>query len=169
MRAMVKVPLHHAEPGPGAARPAGSVPGRAGRRAGRVAADGDLHRERPLPALAAAGVHDRTVLRSDGGQDVRPGRRGGGGPMKPFIAPRLRKPAVSALTGVLFAVAWLVHGGSLWWISILAVIVGGARALSLYQIGGQDTDEGALAGSRADERQQLVGLRSRSLACNFAV
>jgi len=77
--------------------------------------------------------------------------------------------AVSALTGVLFAVAWLVHGGSLWWISILAVIVGGARALSLYQIGGQDTDEGALAGSRADERQQLVGLRSRSLACNFAV
>jgi CHASE2 domain-containing sensor protein len=36
-------------------------------------------------------------------------------------------------------------------------------------MGGQDTDEGALAGSRADERQQLVSLRSRALACNLAV
>jgi len=35
--------------------------------------------------------------------------------------------------------------------------------------GGEDTDEGALAGSRADERQTLVGLRSRALACHFAM
>jgi hypothetical protein len=89
--------------------------------------------------------------------------------MKSLITPRLRKPAVVALTGILFAVAWLVRGGALWWISIPALIAGIARAVSYYRLGGQDTDEGALAGSRADERQQLVGLRSRSLACNFAV
>jgi hypothetical protein len=29
-------------------------------------------------------------------------------------------------------------------------------------------DEGARAGSRADERQQLVGVRSRAVACNLA-
>ena len=34
---------------------------------------------------------------------------------------------------------------------------------------GKDTDEGALAGSRADERQKLLSLRSRALACNLAV
>ena len=35
-------------------------------------------------------------------------------------------------------------------------------------MGGTDTDEGARAGSRPDERQQLVSLRSRALACNLA-
>ena len=39
----------------------------------------------------------------------------------------------------------------------------------LYWMGGKDTDEGALAGSRADERQQVLSLRSRALACNLAV
>jgi hypothetical protein len=38
----------------------------------------------------------------------------------------------------------------------------------LYRLGGTDTDEGARAGSRADERQQLITLRSRALACNLA-
>ncbi len=88
--------------------------------------------------------------------------------MMPFIPPRLRKPAGVAFAGALFAAAWVVHGGKLWWVSILAVIAAAARAISLYRMGGKDTDEGALAGSRADERQQLVGLRSRALACNFA-
>ena len=89
--------------------------------------------------------------------------------MKSVITPRLRKPAFSALTGVLFAAAWLIHGGPLWWVSILALIAGTARAAQLYWVGGQETDEGALAGSRADERQQLVGLRSRSLGYRLAV
>ena len=35
-------------------------------------------------------------------------------------------------------------------------------------MGGTDTDEGARAGSRPDERQQLISLRSRALACNLA-
>ncbi|HEY7361423.1 MAG TPA: hypothetical protein VH642_11475, partial [Streptosporangiaceae bacterium] len=34
---------------------------------------------------------------------------------------------------------------------------------------GEDNDEGALAGSRADERQKLLSLRSRALGWNFAM
>jgi hypothetical protein len=89
--------------------------------------------------------------------------------MMPFISPRLRKPAGIAVAGTLFAAAWLVRGGPLWWVSIMAVILTVARAVSWYLMAGKDTDEGALAGSRADERQQLLSLRSRALACNFAV
>jgi hypothetical protein len=89
--------------------------------------------------------------------------------MMPFIPRRLRKPAGIALAGALFAAAWLIRGGPLWWVSILAVIAAAARAVSWYRMGGKDTDEGALAGSRADERQQLLSLRSRALACNLAV
>jgi hypothetical protein len=89
--------------------------------------------------------------------------------MMRLIPPRLRKPAGTALAGVLFAAAWLIRGGPLWWVCIPAVILAAARAVSLYRMGGEDTDEGALAGSRADERQQLLSLRSRALACNLAV
>lgn len=88
--------------------------------------------------------------------------------MMPFIRPRLRKPAGIALAGALFAAAWLVRGGQLWWVSILAVIAAAARAMSLYRMGATDTGEGALAGSRADERQNQLILRSRALACNLA-
>jgi cell division protein FtsW (lipid II flippase) len=89
--------------------------------------------------------------------------------MMTFIPPRLRKPAGIAVAGAVFAAAWLVRGGPLWWVSILAVVLAAARAVSWYRMGGKDTDEGALAGSRADERQQLLSLRSRALACNLAV
>ena len=87
--------------------------------------------------------------------------------MMTFIPPRLRKPAVYALGGLLFAAAWLVRGGPLWWVSIMAVIATAGSVTRVYRLGGKDTDEGALAGSRADERQQLVSLRSRALACNL--
>src|SRR6185437_4598227 len=85
-----------------------------------------------------------------------------------FISPRLRKPAMYALAGLLFAGAWLLHGGRLWWVSIPAVILTAYHVVRLYRLGGTDTDEGARAGSRADERQQLVSMRSRALACNLA-
>ena len=85
-----------------------------------------------------------------------------------FIAPRLRKPAGIALAGVVFGAAWLVRGGPLWWVSVLAVLAAAVRAVSWYRMGGRDTDEGALAGSRADERQKLLSLRSRALAGNLA-
>ncbi len=88
--------------------------------------------------------------------------------MMTFIPPRLRKPAGIALAGLVFAAAWLVRGGPLWWVSIMAVIAAAARAVSWYRMGGTDTDEGALAASRADERQHLVSLQSRALACNLA-
>jgi hypothetical protein len=88
--------------------------------------------------------------------------------MMGFIPPRLRKPAAYALGGVLFAAAWLVRGGPLWWVSISALILTVAGVARLYRLGGQDSDEGALAGSRADERQRLVSERSRALACNLA-
>ena len=88
--------------------------------------------------------------------------------MMTFISPRLRKPVGITLAGAVFAAAWLVRGGPLWWVSILAVIGTVGRAVSWYRMGGKDTDEGALASSRADERQQLVSLRSRALACNLA-
>jgi hypothetical protein len=48
----------------------------------------------------------------------------------------------------------------------VAVIV---RVVTLYVRGGEDTDDGALAGSRADERQQLIAVRSRALAGNVAL
>jgi hypothetical protein len=88
--------------------------------------------------------------------------------MMTFIPARLRVPAVCALAGVLFAAAWLVRGGRLWWVSIMAVILTAILVVRLYRLGGTDTEEGARAGSRPDERQQLISLRSRALACNLA-
>lgn len=87
--------------------------------------------------------------------------------MMTLIPSRLRMPAMYALGGLLFAAAWLVRGGQLWWVSIMAVILTAIRVVRLYRLGGTDTDEGARAGSRADERQQLISLRSRALACNL--
>jgi hypothetical protein len=88
--------------------------------------------------------------------------------MTRFISQRLRKPVVISVAGALFAIAWLVRGGPLWWVSIMTVVVTAVRAITWYRMSGSDTDEGALAGSRADERQQLVSLQSRALACNVA-
>jgi hypothetical protein len=89
--------------------------------------------------------------------------------MMTFIPPRLRKPGIYALAGLLFSAVWLVQGGRLWWVSVPALIGTVAGAVRLYRLGGTDTtDEGDRVGSRADERQQLVNLRSRALACNLA-
>ena len=88
--------------------------------------------------------------------------------MMTFIPPRLRIPSMYALAGLLFAAAWLVRGGRLWWVSIMALILTAYHVIRLYRLGGADTDDGARAGSRPDERQQLISLRSRALACNLA-
>ena len=42
-------------------------------------------------------------------------------------------------------------------------------AITTYVRAGEDNDEGALAGSRADERQKMLSLRSRALGWNFAM
>lgn len=84
--------------------------------------------------------------------------------MTTLISPRLRRPLVVALAGALVAAAWIVRGGATWWFSIAFAIPILVQAAVMYVRAGQDSDEGALAGSRADERQQLIGLRSRALA-----
>ena len=85
-----------------------------------------------------------------------------------FIRPRLRKPLRNALAGTVFAVAWALRGGNAWWLSIVIEVGVLAQAIAMYVRAGEDNDEGALAGSRADERQKLLSLRSRALALNFA-
>ena len=87
--------------------------------------------------------------------------------MMSFIRPRWRKPAWTILAGAVFTAAWVIRGGPHWWLWVsLTVIATAGRAFAFYVWGGEDNDEGALAGSRADERQKLLSLRSRALACN---
>jgi hypothetical protein len=87
--------------------------------------------------------------------------------MRNFMRPRWRKPAGHLVAGAALAVAWAVHGGRYWWVwASLLVIAAAGRAFILYVWAGEDDDLGALAGSRADERQQLLSLRSRAMACN---
>jgi fatty acid desaturase len=89
--------------------------------------------------------------------------------MTNFIPPRLRKPILLALAGAIFAVAWVVRGGPTWWLSILVVVVTAPRLIVLYVRGGKDTDEGALAGSRADERLKLLAGQSWAVAGQVAM
>src|SRR6266536_1351496 len=61
--------------------------------------------------------------------------------------------------------AYVVRGGPYWWLwAILVEVVVVIRAITMYLRAEKDTDEGALAGSRADERQQLIAQRSWALA-----
>lgn len=85
-----------------------------------------------------------------------------------FIRPRLRKPLGFALAGTAFAAAWALRGGHAWWLSPVMEVTVLVNAITMYVRAGEDSDEGALAGSRADERQKLLSLRSRALGWNFA-
>lgn len=89
--------------------------------------------------------------------------------MMRFIRPRLRKPAGIALAGTVYAAAWLVHGGNGWLWAIVAELGAIAFAIATYVRGGRDSDEDALAGSRPDERQQLIAHRSWALAGKVAM
>ena len=89
--------------------------------------------------------------------------------MMKFIRPRLRKPVGIALAGTLWAAAWVVHGGNGWQVAIVAGLGAIALAIGWYVRGGRDNDEDALAGSRPDERQQLLSLRSWALAGKVAM
>jgi hypothetical protein len=89
--------------------------------------------------------------------------------MMRFIRPRLRVPVVTAVAGTVFAAAWVVRGGPVWWLSIMIEAGSLARAIALYIWSGDDTDGGALLGSRADERQKFISLRSGALAGYLAV
>jgi hypothetical protein len=89
--------------------------------------------------------------------------------MKLFLRPRLRKPVGIALLGTAFATAWLVRGGPTWFLAIVIEVTVLARAIGVYVYGAEDSDEGALAGSRPDERQKQLSLRARALAANAVV
>jgi hypothetical protein len=89
--------------------------------------------------------------------------------MMAFIHPRLRKPLGNLLAGTIFAAAWAVRGGPAWFLSIVIEISVLIRAVTLYVRAGEDSDEGALRGSRADERQKLIALRAWALAGQAAV
>jgi hypothetical protein len=89
--------------------------------------------------------------------------------MMAFIRPRLRVPVRDALAGTVFAAAWAVRGGPAGWLSIVIEVSVVVRVITVYVRGAEDSDEGALAGSRADERQKLLSLRSRALAGNAAM
>jgi hypothetical protein len=90
--------------------------------------------------------------------------------MLTFIRPRLRKPVGIAIAGTLYAAAWVVHGGNGWLWAIVGGISTVVLAISWYVRGGRDDDdEYALAGSHADERQQLLSQRSWALAGKIAM
>jgi hypothetical protein len=85
-----------------------------------------------------------------------------------FIRPRLRKPLVRAIAGTGVAAAWAI-GSPHWWLAIAIEVTILVYAVSFYVWAGQDTDEGALIGSRADERQKLVGQQAMAFAARFAL
>jgi hypothetical protein len=89
--------------------------------------------------------------------------------MMAFIRPRLRKPLGVALAGTVFAAAWALRGGDAWQLSVAMEVTVLVGAVTTYVRAGEDSDDGALAGSRADERQKMLSLRSRTLGWNFAM
>jgi hypothetical protein len=89
--------------------------------------------------------------------------------MRTFIRPRLRKPGLIFVAGTAFAAAWLIRGRQSWDIAIIIEVTILISATAAYIRGGQNTEEGALAASQRDERQQLVNMRSRALAGNVAM
>jgi hypothetical protein len=89
--------------------------------------------------------------------------------MMTFIRPRLRKPLGNALAGTVLAAAWAVRGGPAWPLSIAIEVTILVRAVTLYVQGAEDSDEGALAGSRADERQKLLAQQSWALAARVTM
>jgi hypothetical protein len=89
--------------------------------------------------------------------------------MMTLIRPRLRRPLGIALAGTVFAAAWALRGGHAWWLSVAMEVTVLVTAVTTYVRAGEDSDEGALAGSRADERQRLLSLRARALGWNFAM
>jgi Ca2+/Na+ antiporter len=84
--------------------------------------------------------------------------------MKTFLSPRLRRPAVMALAGTAFAVAWLVRGGPSWFLSIVIEVTVLVRVVTMYIQSGREIKEGTRTAAGRDERQQMVSMRSRALA-----
>jgi hypothetical protein len=85
------------------------------------------------------------------------------------ISRRLWKPGMIFVAGTAFAAAWLIRGRQSWDLAIIIEVTILIAAAATYIRGGQDTEEGALAASQRDERQQLINQRSRALAGTVAL
>jgi hypothetical protein len=79
--------------------------------------------------------------------------------MMKFIRPRLRKPLLRGAAGLGLAGAWAIGGGHARWLAIVIAIVALGNAVGWYVWAGDDSDDGALLGSRADERQSWSARR----------
>jgi hypothetical protein len=88
--------------------------------------------------------------------------------MMRFIRPRLRKPLLRGIALLGIACAWVI-GSRTWEPAIVIAIVAVGQTVARYIWAGEDTDESALLGSRADERQRQVGLQARALAGAVAI
>ena len=75
--------------------------------------------------------------------------------MMRFIRPRLRKPLLRGIALLGIAGAWVI-GSHTWEPAIVIAIVAVGQTVYRYTWAGEDTDESALQGSRADERQWVV-------------
>ena len=64
--------------------------------------------------------------------------------------------------------AWVI-GSRTWEPAIVIAVVAVGQTVARYIWAGEDTDESALLGSRADERQRQVGLQARALAGAVAI
>ena len=60
-------------------------------------------------------------------------------------------------------------GSRTWEPAIVIAVVAVGQTVARYIWAGEDTDESALLGSRADERQRQVGLQARALAGAVAI
>ena len=85
------------------------------------------------------------------------------------ISRRLWKPGMIFVAGTAFAAAWLIRGRQSWDLALISEVTILIAAIATYIRGGQGTEEGALAASQRDERQQLINQRSRALAGNVAM
>jgi hypothetical protein len=87
--------------------------------------------------------------------------------MMRFIRPRLRMPVRLAALGAVAAAAFAAGPGPRTLGIAFAIITAGIAvgcAIAAYVRGREDSDLGAIYGSRADERQKLISLQARGLA-----
>jgi hypothetical protein len=87
--------------------------------------------------------------------------------MMRFIRPRLRMPVRIAVLGAVAAAVFAVGPGPRTLGITFAIITAGIAAgyaIAAYVRAGEDSDLGAIYGSRADERQKLISLQARGLA-----
>ena len=84
--------------------------------------------------------------------------------MRTFIRPRLWKPGVIFVAGSAFAAAWMIRGRQSWDLALIIEVTILIVAIAVYIRGGRNTGEDTLPTGERDERQVMVGLRSRALA-----